>query len=98
MTASPDRDERLANLLAEVSKAPTIDWQRLQTQHPDLVDELRQLLAVGQIVDVLPLSHAALPLQESNNAPVPRTLGEFELCDEIGRGGMGVVFKACDKN
>lgn len=51
-------------------------------------------LANSAAAGVTPLT-AALPSLESHSFPV--SLGKFELRDEIGRGGYGVVFLAYDR-
>jgi serine/threonine-protein kinase len=106
------RDEHLAQVLAEVSeqqrrgKKPDID--ALTRQHPDLADELRQLLAIAQFADEFGRSHGGATITISQPQPthsqppvdngMPRTFGDFELVEEIGRGGMGVVYKAWEKS
>ncbi len=104
------RDEHLAQVLAEVSeqqrRGHKLDLDSLTRQYPDLADELRQLLAIAQIADEFGRSHdnAAVtitqPARVSGQADcgLPRTFGDFELVEVIGRGAMGVVYKAWEKS
>ena len=106
--AEKTRDDRLAIVLDALLKQQVagtpIDWAAVGRQHPDLVDEIKQLLAVGQMIDFVRLSPTvtATPPRSDPAAPfsriqLPCTFGDYELLTEIGRGGMGVVYKAWDK-
>src|SRR5262249_57284747 len=100
------RDERLARVLEELSRrkqrgeAPDLD--ALARQHPDLIDEIRQLLAVAQFADALGRAEAnTSPYGQAppagSAATLPRAFGDYELLEELRRGGLGLVYKAWEK-
>src|SRR5262245_44297413 len=101
-------DELLTRYLsaADAGRAPAPD--ALLSLYPDFADELRDFFADHNRVESLaaPLRAAAtnetppaahdtdLEIRSSPVANVSAGLGDFQLLEEIGRGGMAVVWKA----
>ncbi len=74
--------------------------EELCRRHPDLADDLRAHFADEARLEAQALPAAGAPTLATGEPvpPVPgtslRCFGDYELLEEIARGGMGVVFKA----
>jgi hypothetical protein len=88
------RDEQLAAVLDQLSRQRQPDIDATASLHPELADELRQLWAAAQIANAVAQSHPRIDNSRLRFSEPPRSFGDFELQSELGRGGMGVVWRA----
>jgi eukaryotic-like serine/threonine-protein kinase len=93
---SSDEQERIAKIIEDcmlgLENGELFDIEEVANAHPELAEPLRRCLAGLQTL------HDAVNLKETfpDEQPIEpvKRLGEFELQEVIGRGGMGIVYSA----
>ena len=87
-------DEVVTAYLKEVQAGHTPEPQAWLARYPELAADLAEFFA-----DRGALERLAVPLRSVAPAGLPTDpLGDYELLEEIARGGMGVVYRARQKS
>jgi len=100
-----EEDSLLCDVLNQMTerlrKGEEIPLEQVLAAHPEMAEELRSLWATVVVAEQLALPTFETPeedfLPEPGSAQRSR-IGKFELIQEIGRGGMGVVYQARQQN
>ncbi|HIM30498.1 MAG TPA: serine/threonine protein kinase [Planctomycetes bacterium] len=98
-------DLRLASVLAELTdrlqRGEHVDLDEIQRSHPDLAADLGELWGAVLVADVAGSESVVLENEKTSTAPsfessfdLPCEFADYVLEEEVGRGGMGIVFRA----
>src|SRR5688572_15250418 len=83
--------ERMADELRELG---SVDLEAWQAKYPELASEISRLAPTLQALVDLSTDGAQPPAVEPQESFGGKTLGDFRIVREIGRGGMGIVYEA----
>ena len=102
-STSDDRDQLLADILEQLTDSSSDQRPTLEeaaAAHPEFADELREIWGAVMVVDAVAdfsRESVTVPVRHHANQELsqpPEQLGDFLLKEEIGRGGMGVIYRA----
>jgi eukaryotic-like serine/threonine-protein kinase len=92
-------DESFAAVVEEIARrvqsGEDVDWQAYRALYPERAEQLRDLMpAMQALMDLSRSGRSAGRPAKTETPGTGRTLGDFRIERELGRGGMGVVYQA----
>jgi serine/threonine protein kinase/WD40 repeat protein len=97
-TDHPELASLVEQLTGMLESGDSVNIETLLKEHPEHAEQIQSLIpAMAALMDLATPgtgSDGLLTSDSLNGAGEPRSLGDFRIGREIGRGGMGIVYEA----